>query len=191
MWLIASIAANLFSIIVSSHRSVASLVDSPVPVGINFVSYPRRIWLGDNLVVAFRLLLCIAVAINIQLVQALGDVKVTNRRYCSTHWFFYSDRPSVWGWNAVDRFCSTSSLRANDLPKCDMNLGLRSLITFVGRPYHLYTWSMYNCAIPSPVIFIVHGRNTAAQEQPWSTMVRIMSFPLCIGRPVIRSIATH
>ena len=83
------------------------------------------------------------------------------------------------------------SLRANDFPKCDVNLGSQSLITFVGRPYHLYTWSMYNCAIPSPVMFVVHGRNTAALEHPWSTIVRIASFPLCVGRPVIRSIATH
>ena len=83
------------------------------------------------------------------------------------------------------------SLRANDLPKCDVNLGSRSLITFMGRPYHLYTWSMYSCAIPSSVMFVVQGRNTAALEQPWSMMVRIASFPLCVGRPVIKSIATH
>ena len=58
------------------------------------------------------------------------------------------------------------SLQANDLLKWDVNQGSRSLMTFVGRPYHLYTWFMYNCAIPSPVMFIVHGRNTAALEQP-------------------------
>ena len=103
-------AASLFLIIVSSRHSVASLVDSPVPVGINFV-------------VAFRLLLCIVVAMDIQSVQASGDMEVTNWRYCSTHWFFCSDRPSVWGWNAVNRFCSMPSLQANDLPKCDVNLG--------------------------------------------------------------------
>ena len=190
MWLIALMAASLFSIIVSSRRSIASLVDSPVSVGINFVSYPRRIWLGNNLVIAFCLLLWIVVVIDIQSVQASGDIKVANRRYCSTHWFFRSDRPSVWGWNAVDRFCSMPSLWANDLPKCDVNLRLRSLIIFMGRPYYLYTWSMYNCVIPSPVIFVVHGRNTAALEQPWSTMVRIASLPLCVGSSVIRSIAT-
>ena len=83
------------------------------------------------------------------------------------------------------------SLQANDFPKCDINLGSQSLITFVGSPYHLYTWSMYSWAIPSPVIFVVHGRNTAALEHPWSMMVRIASFPLCVGRPVIKSIATR
>ena len=90
-------AANLFSIIVSSRRSVASLVDSVDSVGISFVSYPRRISLGDNLVVAFCLLLCMAVAIAIQSVQASGDVEVTRRKYCSTHWFFLSESPSVYG----------------------------------------------------------------------------------------------
>ena len=49
---------------------------------------------------------------------------------------------------------------------------------------------MYNCAIPLPVMLAVYERNTVAFEQPWLTMVRIASFPLYIGRPVIRSIAT-
>ena len=88
-------AASLFLIIVSSRRSIASLVDSVVSMGISFVSYPRRISLGDNLVVAFRLLLCMAVAIAIQSVQASGDVEVTRCKYCSTHWFFLSESPSV------------------------------------------------------------------------------------------------
>ena len=30
----------------------------------------------------------------------------------------------------------------------------------------------------------------ATLEHPWSTMVRIASFPLCFGKPVIRSMAT-
>ena len=40
------------------------------------------------------------------------------------------------------------------------------------------------------MMLVVHGRNTVALEQPWSMIVRIASFPLCIGRPVIRSITT-
>ena len=81
------------------------------------------------------------------------------------------------------------SLQAKDSPKCDVNRGSRSLITLVGSPYHLYMWSMYNCVIPSPVMFVVQGRNTAAWEHSWSTIVKIVSFPLCVGRLVIRSIA--
>ena len=37
---------------------------------------------------------------------------------------------------------------------------------------------------------VEQGRNIAALEHPWSMIVRIASFPLHIGRPVIRSIAT-
>ena len=110
-------ATSLFLIIVSSCCSVASLVNSVVSMGISFVSYPRRISLGNNLVDAFCLLLCMAVAIAIQSVQASGEVEITRRKYCSTHWFFLSDRPSVWEWNAVDRFCSMPSLRAIAFPK--------------------------------------------------------------------------
>ena len=188
IWLIASMAASLFSIIVSSHCSIASLVDSIVSVGISSVSYPRRISLGDNLVVAFRLLLCTAVAITIQLVQASGEVEVTRHKYCSTYWFFLSDSPSVWGWNAVDKFCSIPNLRVIAFPKWDVNLGSRSLIIFFGNSNHLYTWSMYAWAMPSSVILVVQGMNTTAREHPSSTIVRMASFPLCNGSPVIRSI---
>ena len=64
-------------------------------------------------------------------------------------------------------------------------------MTLVGSLYHLYMWSMYSCAIPSPVMFVMHRRNTVAREHPWSTIVRIASFPLCIGRPVIKFIAIY
>jgi hypothetical protein len=37
---------------------------------------------------------------------------------------------------------------------------------------------------------VVQGRNIAALEQPWSTIVRIASFPLHTGRPIMRSMAT-
>ena len=50
---------------------------------------------------------------------------------------------------------------------------------------------MYAWAIPSPVMLVVQGMNTAALEYPWSTMVRMASFPLCSGNPVMRSIAIH
>jgi len=37
---------------------------------------------------------------------------------------------------------------------------------------------------------VVQGRNIAPREHPWSTIVRIASYPLLLGSPVIRSIAT-
>src|SRR5229473_3477311 len=43
--------------------------------------------------------------------------------------------------------------------------------------------------MPGPVIVVEHGRNKAAREHPWSTMVRMASFPLILGKPVIRSMA--
>jgi len=50
--------------------------------------------------------------------------------------------------------------------------------------------SKYNCAILGLEIPFIHGRKTAAQEQPWSTMVRIELWWLDSGRPMMRSMAT-
>jgi len=48
---------------------------------------------------------------------------------------------------------------------------------------------MYSWAIPGPVIMVSHAKNMAAREHPWSTMVRMASFPFTGGNPVIKSIA--
>jgi len=49
---------------------------------------------------------------------------------------------------------------------------------------------MYSWAIPAPVMVSEMGRNMAAQEHLWSTMVRIMlCFPM-VSNLVIKSIAT-
>jgi hypothetical protein len=92
--------------------------------------------LGNRPVVEFFLLLCMAAARASQWVQSSGDVDVTRRRYCSTHWFFLSDSPSVWGWKADKRFCWVPSFCARALPKWDVNLGSLLLIIFVGSPNH-------------------------------------------------------
>ena len=62
-------------------------------------------------------------------------------------------------------------------------------MTLVGRPNQRYTFHMYDWAIPGPVIVVEHRRKIAALEQPWSTMVSIVSFPFTWGRSMIRSIA--
>src|SRR5258708_16119915 len=129
-----------------------------------------------------------AVAMGSETDQSSGWLEVTRRRYCSTHWFFRSDSPSVWGWKAVERFCWIPSREARALPKCDVKGGSRSVISLVGSPNHLYTCSRYNRAIPSPVIVTEQGRNTALREHPWSTIVNIASWFRIGGRPVIRSI---
>src|SRR5580693_2841557 len=43
--------------------------------------------------------------------------------------------------------------------------------------------------MPAPVMVVVQGRNIAPREQPWSTIVKIASKPLPLGKPVIRSMA--
>jgi len=63
-------------------------------------------------------------------------------------------------------------------------------MTLVGRPNHLYMWSRYSWAMPSPVIVVSHAKKIAACEHPWSTIMRIASFPWMDGSPVIRSMAT-
>src|SRR6266403_5466648 len=98
--------------------------------------YPKRIWLGESPGVVLIRLLCTVVANASQYVHPFGSFEVTSRRYCSIHWFFRSDSPSVCGWNAVDRFRSILSFSERALPNCDVNLGSRSLIIFVGRPNH-------------------------------------------------------
>ena len=98
--------------------------------------YPKRIWLGESPVVVLIRLLCTVVASASQYVHPFGSFDVTSRRYCSIHWFFHSNSPSVWGWNAVDRFRSIPSFSERALPKCEVNLGSRSLIILVGKPNH-------------------------------------------------------
>src|SRR6266849_6050150 len=128
--LMASTAPTLLSIKFWTLCSAAKLVTVGLLSGTRVVSYPRRISLGDKPVVVFFLLLCTADAIVNQEVQPSGDADVTRRRYCSTHWFFRSDSPSVWGWKAEDKFCSIPNFLVRALPKWDVNLGSRSLIIF-------------------------------------------------------------
>src|SRR6266481_1053743 len=98
--------------------------------------YPKRIWLGESPVVALIRLLCTVVASASQCVHPFGSFEVTNRKYCSIHWFFRSDSLSVWGWNTVDRFHWIPSFLVSALPNCEVNLGSRLLIILVGKPNH-------------------------------------------------------
>ncbi len=94
-----------FSVIVFTHNSTRALwvcrALSEFSVGL----YLKRIWLGDSLVVVLIQLLCTTMANVSQCVHPLGSLEVTSRKYCSTHWFFCLESPSVCGWKAVDRFC--------------------------------------------------------------------------------------
>jgi hypothetical protein len=155
----------------------------------SFGCSPNNTSLGDLLIVPFFALLWTSVATASQLAQS-SWLTVMSRRYCSTHWLVRSARPSVCGWNAVERFCVMPNSWVKARPKWDVKRGSLSLITFCGIPNHRYTLSRYILAIWGPVIVVEHGMNKAAREHPWSTIVRIASWPRLFGRPVMRSIAT-
>ena len=87
----------------------------------------------------------------------------------------------------MDKFCWIPSHLVSAFSKCNVNLGSLLLMIFLGNLYHglRYSW-----ATPAPKMWMEHSRNMAALKHPWSTMVRMASSPLCIGSPMIRSMAT-
>ena len=73
------------------------------------------------------------------------------------------------------------SFVVNAYAKWDVNQGSWLDITFNGTPNHGNTCLRYNRATPSLAIVMWHRRKTVAQEHPWSTMVRIASYPFALG----------
>ena len=90
----------------------------------------------------------------------------------------------------MDRFWLIPNLVASALPKCEVNRGSLLLITLLGMLNHCTMLSKYSWVMPAPVIFVLQGRNTAAREHPWSTMVRMVLWLCLSGSPVIKSMAT-
>src|SRR6266436_3317127 len=121
-------ASARFLVIVCIRDSTRALWVCSTLLELSVELYPKRIWFGDSPVVVLIWLLCTIVASASQSVHPLGLFEVTSRRYCSIHWFFRLDSPSVWGWNAVERFRSIPSFSERALPNCEVNLGSRSLI---------------------------------------------------------------
>ena len=70
-----------------------------------------------------------------------------------------------------------------------MNRGSLSDMTFFGMPNQGIMWRKYRAATCALVILVVHFKNLAALEQPWSTIVRMALVPSNGGRSVIRSMA--
>jgi len=132
----AQMASAWFLVIICIRDSTRALWVCSTLSELSVGLYPKRIWLGESPVVVLIRLLCTVVASTSQCVHPFGSFEVTNRRYCSIHWFFRSDNPSVWGWNAVDRFRSIPSFSKRALLKCKVNLGSRLLIILIGRPNH-------------------------------------------------------
>src|SRR5712672_3795319 len=96
-------ACFLFSVSSLIRSSATWLFDGGVSDGRSIVSNPKRIWFGDRPVVSFFRLLCTAEARASQCVQSSGAADVIRQRYCSTHWFFHSEMPSVWVLRPVSR----------------------------------------------------------------------------------------
>ena len=131
----ASITRALLFCIISACCSAIRLFAFVPCSGISGGFYPMSSWLGGKLVVVFVELLCTSVATASQLLQSVWFT-VMSCRYCSTHWFFHSEMPSVWGWNAVDRFWWIPNSFVRAWPKCEVKQGSQSLMTFSGSPNH-------------------------------------------------------
>src|ERR1700742_2658779 len=109
------------------------------------------------------------------------------RRYCSISWFTRSDSSSVWGWKAVESLCSIPSFRHNSRVTCAANWGPRSEIILRGNPVRFHTLSRRSWLVCSAVIVLRHGDKIIALLC-LSTTVRMLSYPLEVGRSVMKSI---
>ena len=89
------------------------------------------------------------------------------------------------------RFCLIPMALQSVLTKCPVNLGSLSDMIHLGILYQGKRCWRYSSATPSPVISLLHGMNLVALEHPWSTMVRIVSYPLDLGRSVMKSMETY
>jgi len=92
--------------------------------------------LGDSPVVVFTQLLCMVVVRDSHCTHPLGFIEVTRCRYCSTHWFFHSESPLVWGWKAMERLHLMPNFALRAIPNCKVNQGSLSLIMWMGSPNH-------------------------------------------------------
>jgi hypothetical protein len=68
-----------------------------------------------------------------------------------------------------------------------MKWGSLLLMIFWGSLNHQNRCSIYNWAMPVPMMVVEQGRKIAACEHPWSTMVSMASCPLLSGNLVMRS----
>src|ERR1700761_5250801 len=87
-------------------------------------------------------------------------------------------------------FCCIPRRRHNSRVNLEANLGSRSLMILLGRPYLAKTWVIYRAAVCSLEISSLQGMNMDALEQSWSVTVRIESYPFDSGSLVMKSMAT-
>ena len=89
------------------------------------------------------------------------------------------------------RFCLIPMALHNVLTKFPVNLGSLLDMMHLGMPYQGKRCWRYSSATPSLVISLLHGMNLVALENPWSTMVRLVLYPLDLGRSVIKSMEMY
>src|SRR6267154_4527546 len=123
----------LLSLNCLTHSSARGLSPPSACAGVAGGSLLISSWLGASLVVEFAELLCTSVARGSRLLHSLL-FPITKWRYCSSHWFFRSVSPSVWGWNTIDMFHLIPNSLARLCLKWLVNLGSLSDITLVGSP---------------------------------------------------------
>ena len=82
------------------------------------------------------------------------------------------------------------SLR-NSLNDFAANWGPRSDPILSGNPYRLKRLLRISLAMSSAVAVLFVGMNITPLLRPWSTMVRIESYPLDVGRSVTISMTTY
>src|SRR5580692_1405705 len=88
-------AASLCCLIVVCWSSAAALLVSGVMASAAAGAYPSSILWGLIFVVALGHRLCTKDTMGNHSSQSSCHAVVYIRRYCSTHWFLHSDRPSV------------------------------------------------------------------------------------------------
>src|SRR6266702_2121718 len=128
-----SCALSLASFISSSCWSTEGtfvVLSSHVVLG----SFPMSNLNGELFVVVLGQELCANWAMGIRSAQLSCCTLLQCRKYCSSHWLFLSDCPSILGWYADDIFCLIPSVFQRVLVNIDMNCVPLSVMSRLGMP---------------------------------------------------------
>src|SRR6266702_4044502 len=97
-------------------------------------SFPINNLKGECFVVALGHELCVNWAIGRRSAQLSCCTLLQCHRYCSTHWLFLLDCPSICGWYADDMFCLIPSVSQRVLVNMKMNWVPLSVMSHLGMP---------------------------------------------------------
>ena len=102
--------------------------------------------------------------------------------------FVYLFWGETWCWVLFDPHGFTECF---DKVSHESRVSVRYYIICLGIPYQGKRCWRYSSVTPSPVISLLHGMNLVTLKHPWSTMVRIVSYPLDFGRSVMKSMEPY